>query len=103
MYILDNETKQEIKKFLEEILPELQNELKALPVYNPYDDDSNFIQLTIATNNHGNEWTYQTGDNSYMGDCYFYPHWAVVYITEESEVDEILHDVIDQLEDLLNQ
>ena len=98
MYILDKETKQEIKAFLVEIVPSLQDEIKDnLPDYGEE------MQLTIATNNHGNEWAYQTGDNSYTGDCYFYPHWAVVYITLESEVDEILHDVVDQLEDLLNQ
>ena len=41
------------------------------------EDDLAGIQITIACNDSFDDWTYQTGDNSYSGACYGYPCWGV--------------------------
>ena len=67
---------------------------------NDYENDE-YMQLTIATNDDGTAWNYQTGDNSYTGNCYLLPHWAVVYIGPDSQTDELLTDIVAELESLL--
>jgi len=58
------------------------------------------MQLTIACNNDGTEWSYQTGDNSYTGGCYSLPHWAVGLVSHDCNRRQIMEDLIDQLEDI---
>jgi len=58
------------------------------------------IQLTVACNDKG-EWGYQTGDNSYSGAAYFYPHWAVVGVYRRSNSKEVARDLQNQLAELL--
>ena len=58
------------------------------------------MQLTIACNDDGTEWSYQTGDNSFTGDCYSLPHWALGYLNVDSDRTEIMEDLINQLEDI---
>lgn len=57
------------------------------------------IDVTIATD--GSDWTYQTGDNSFMGGAYHYPHWAVVFLAPRSNSRELAIDAMDQLHELL--
>jgi hypothetical protein len=47
------------------------------------------------------EWGWQTGDNSYSGAAYRYPHWAVVYLYAESEPEEVAREIRSQLADLV--
>lgn len=58
------------------------------------------IQLTVACDEKGN-WDYQTGDNSYSGAAYHYPHWAVVGVYRRSNSKEVAREIQDQLADLL--
>jgi hypothetical protein len=60
-----------------------------------YDD----LDITFATNDRGDTWNYQTGDNSFTGACYCLPHWAVTTITTNSDIDSLYDDIINQLED----
>lgn len=66
------------------------------------DDDTPTMQVTIASDGNPDEkeWAYQTGDNSYSGACYFYRFWAVIYLTqdEDLDLDDIARDAIDQIE-----
>ena len=67
-------------------------------------DCDNGVCLTVAVNEEGNEWSYQTGDNSYTGGAYGLPHWAVVWVMPTSydqDKEELYKDIINQLEDLL--
>ena len=73
----------------------------------PYEDDEetgelihDWNDLTVGMNESG-DWDWQSGDNSYSGAAYFYPHWAVVSISAESNPEEIAEDIKDQLADLL--
>jgi hypothetical protein len=63
-------------------------------------DDTPGIQLTIGCDEEGN-WDYQTGDNSYSGAAYHYPHWAVVGVYRRSNSKEVARDIRDQLAELL--
>lgn len=58
------------------------------------------MQVTIACNEECTEWNYQTGDNSFTGGAYGLPHWAVVYLTRDSDPTEIVDDVLNQWDEL---
>jgi hypothetical protein len=47
------------------------------------------MTVTIATDGDSKSWTYQTGDNSYMGSCYHYPYWGVITLSEDSDTLEL--------------
>ncbi len=65
-------------------------------------EENEFIDITIATNgNNPNDWGFQTGDNSYSGACYFYHHWAVGYIDDQTNAEHLAIELLDQLEELL--
>lgn len=46
-------------------------------------DEQPGIQLTVACDEDGN-WSYQTGNNEYMGSAYRYPYWSVVGVYKDS-------------------
>ena len=64
------------------------------------DEDLPGIMVTIGYSTDG-DWNYQTGDNSFSGGAYGYPHWAVVYLYRRSNSLELARDVIDQLWDMI--
>ena len=47
--------------------------------------DCNAMMLTIGISNDGDSFSYQTGDNSYTGGAYGFPHWVVIYLTHDVE------------------
>lgn len=57
------------------------------------------FDVTIGWKESG-DWSYQTGDNSYMGSAYHYPHWAVVWLTRRANSTELAREVRSQLSDL---
>ncbi len=69
-----------------------------------FDDESDTpaMSVTIGANEEG-EWSYQTGDNSYTGGAYGYPHWAVVTLERRSNSTELAREAVSQLADLMNQ
>ena len=67
------------------------------------DDDIPEMQVTISTDKEWSEWSYQTGDNSYFGACYFHKYWGVVSLYRNSTPAEIAKDAIDQIADLIYQ
>ena len=58
------------------------------------------ICVTIGANIKG-EWSYQTGDNSYSGGAYLYPHWAVIQLYRRSNSLELARDIRNQLAELM--
>lgn len=66
------------------------------------EDDAPGIQLTIGASPDGS-WSYQTGDNQFMGGAYFYPHWAVVGVYRASNCRELARDIREQLEEAFAQ
>jgi hypothetical protein len=58
--------------------------------------------VTIGADGEGHDsWSYQTGDNSYSGGAYHYPHWAVVTIHRRSRSSEVADDILSQLHEAL--
>ena len=66
------------------------------------DDNTPGIYLTVGANENG-DWDYQTGDNSFTGGAYGYPHWAVVSVYRKSNSRELAREIQDQLADLMSQ
>lgn len=65
------------------------------------DDTVPIMQVTIGANDQG-EWNYQTGDNSYTGGAYSYPHWGICYLTRRSNSTELARDIVDQIAGLIS-
>lgn len=61
------------------------------------EDDVPGIQLTIGWDPKMDTWSYQTGDNSFMGSAYHYPVWAVCGVYRTSNCRDLARDLIDQL------
>jgi len=68
--------------------------------YKDENDELPRIDLTCAINDNG-EWGYQTGDDSYSGAAYFYPHWAVVSIYRRSNSRDLAKEIREQWLELL--
>ena len=62
------------------------------------EDDKPGIKLTIGFNPKNGLWNFQTGDNSFTGNAYGYPDWAVVGVYRNSNCRELAKDIIDQLQ-----
>lgn len=56
--------------------------------------------MLLTVGDDGESWSYQTGDNSFTGGAYGYPHWAVVSIYRNSNSKQLATDIVNQLEDL---
>lgn len=65
------------------------------------DDNTPAMCVTIGANEQGN-WNYQTGDNSFTGGAYGFPHWAVVTLMRRSNSRELARDVREQLADAMS-
>jgi hypothetical protein len=59
----------------------------------------NGISLTVGWQEDGG-WSYQTGDNSFTGGAYGYPHWSVVGVYRGSNSRDVARDIRSQLADL---
>ena len=74
------------------------------PEFRAYeDDDEPGIQVTLACDDSGNEYALQTGDNSYTGAAYSFPHWAVSAVYADTDCAHLSGYLIDQLNELLAQ
>jgi hypothetical protein len=81
-------------------LARLQREIKDDYRASEYDTEPS-MQITVACNDDASKYDGQTGDNSYTGNAYGYPHWAVVSLYRDSDAKELAHDIGDQLADLI--
>ena len=70
------------------------------PEFRAYHDEEPGIQLTVATNDKGDEWSYQTGDNSFTGGAYGLPHWAVIGVYADTVTADAIDDITNQLIEL---
>jgi hypothetical protein len=66
------------------------------------EDEVPGILLTVGTSGEtATSWSYQTGDNSFTGGAYHYPHWAVVSVYRDSNCLDLAHEIREQLAELM--
>jgi hypothetical protein len=63
------------------------------------EDDIPTMDVTIGWCDKSGDWSYQTGDNSFTGGAYGYPHWAVVCLQRRSNSRELARYVQSQLDE----
>jgi len=89
------------KKDIVGLLKELKNQID--DDYRAFDDDEiPGMQVTIGYDDKTGKWNYQTGDNSYSGGAYGFPHWAVIGLYRDSNVKELTDDIINQINDSMD-
>lgn len=71
------------------LLLELQSEIG--DEYRAPDDDGDepSMQVTIGVNANGSAWGWQSGDNSYTGGAYSFPHWGVATLYRDLDEQQI--------------
>ena len=88
----------EWRSLIAALIPEIADDYRATD--DPEDTEPG-MQVTVASDAELSSWGYQTGDNSYTGGAYSFPHWAVVYLSRESDPQEVAEDIAGQLADLI--
>jgi hypothetical protein len=93
-------TIKELASLVVSLKGDIQDDYRAYDGPDCEEDSTPSMLLTVGANEEG-EWSYQTGDNSYSGGAYHYPHWAVVAIDRRSNSREIARDIQSQLAELM--
>ena len=65
-------------------------------------DKQAYLDVTIGADSELS-WSYQTGDNSYTGGAYGYPHWAVIQVWPTCNCAELADDAMRQVLGLIAQ
>ena len=92
----------ELLEDLRELCAAVQSDIQG--DYQAFEEDEEpGIQLTVGTNDKLSDWGYQTGNNSFSGAAYHYPHWAVVGVYRDSDCMELARDIVDQWMDQIAQ
>lgn len=88
--------RQEVRSDLVRLLKNLKKEIG--DEYRASEEDTlPSMEITIASNEDLSDWTYQTGDNSYTGSCYHYPHWGVGVLYRRSDTEALANELLDNL------
>lgn len=90
----------EIVELLEALKTDIEDDFRAS---DDIDDDIPGMQVTLATDDDCIQWTYQTGDNSFTGNAYGWPHWAVISLYRDSNTKELAKEVADEWATLICQ
>lgn len=57
------------------------------------------MDLTVSAPDDLSDYAWQTGDNSYSGGAYAFPHWGVATLTRDSDADSIAAEIVSQIAD----
>jgi len=87
------------KKDLQELIKQIILDIEDDFIEN--EGDEPFIMLTVGSD--GQNWSYQTGDNSFYGGAYHYPHWCIAYITRDCNPEALALHIEEELEDLVRE
>jgi hypothetical protein len=85
-------TIKELAALVRAVKKDIQDDYRAFD-----EDDVPGIQLTIGWSPEEGDWSFQTGDNSFMGSAYHYPVWAVQGVYRRSNSREVARDLIAEL------
>jgi hypothetical protein len=81
------------------LILDLRKDIEPYMVEEEGDEPS--IQLTVGWSHKTGNWGWQSGDNSFTGGAYGFPHWGIVYITSTGDEAELALDLKDQIEELM--
>jgi hypothetical protein len=81
-----------IKDKLNDLVADIKQDCLELDVIEDSDIESG-ITLTIGFNENLLDFGYQTGDNSFNGDAYFYPNWVVVDIDSDTDIELMTQEI----------
>jgi hypothetical protein len=95
---ITNEVKTDLKKLIELNIGNWQSYLDESQSSEDLDQPDG--QLTIGLNDKGDEWNYQTGDNSFTGGAYCFAHWAVVYFYKDTESEDLFEELTEEIENI---
>jgi hypothetical protein len=92
-------------KSLEALVKSVKREVARYPddFIDPDSDDDDavpYCELTVGASGESTSFGYQTGDNSYTGGAYGYPHWAVVTVGLDDSPREVAREIQSQIADL---
>lgn len=59
-----------------------------------------YMDVTLAWSGDKDDWTVQSGDNSFSGSAYFYRHWAVGTLQRRTNTRELARELIDEAYEL---
>jgi len=98
---ITNQVKEDLKKLIELNLEDWKSYIQE-DCDCDYDCDcecqSNTLTVGLPAN--GNEWSYQTGDNSFTGGAYSFQYWAVVWFDKETTIEDLYSDLIEDIEQI---
>ena len=102
---ISNQIQNDLKLLIEENLEHWRGWLNPNPEckklgYCDCEDACMSVQLTVGLSNTGEEWSYQTGDNSYSGGAYCFPHWAVIWCNENETPEEVYKNLIQEIDSI---
>lgn len=83
-----------VVELVRELIPTIADDYRAT---DDPDDDAPGMQLTVASDAGLTDWSFQTGDNSFSGGCYHFPHWGVAYLSRESDPEETAQEMIEEI------
>lgn len=99
-----NKVKLPTKKSIRELVSTVRRTmLENPPMYWDVEREEYVTELTIGVDGNSRKFGYQTGDNSYTGGAYGYKHWAVLTVTNNMTLKEIVDDVFNQWYELTSQ
>ena len=96
---MNQELREDLIRLIEALIPTIDDDYRCS---DDPDDGMPGTGLTVGTGDSMLTWSYQTGDNSFTGGAYGYPHWAVVSIYRDSEPAELADEIISQWHDMIN-
>lgn len=57
------------------------------------------MELTVSAPDDLSDYAWQTGDNSYSGGAYAFPHWGIATLTRDADPDSIAAEIVSQIAD----
>jgi hypothetical protein len=84
----------EFRDLLAELKPTIEDDFRA---YQDCEIDNEPSILVTFASNDGEEWGFQTGDNSFHGGAYFYRHWGVVALYRDSDCLNLALEAFDEI------
>lgn len=93
-----------LSSLIKALKPTIRDDYRAYADEHSLDDENiPSMLLTVGWDAESGGWSWQSGDNSFSGSAYFYPHWGIVAVYRRSNSLDLARDIRSQLADLASQ